>query len=159
MAGPLALEPMAEADVELVMAIQREAGLTPWSGPMFLDELARAWARLDVAREPDGAGGQQVVGFSNYWLVHDEVHLLAIAVRADRRRRGHARCLLERVIGFARDRECQVVVLEVRRSNLAAIELYRGFGFAAVGVRAGYYPEGGEDALVMTLALDGEPRA
>ena len=34
-------------------------------------------------------------------------------------------------------------------SNDAAQALYRRFGFAPVGVRRNYYPETGEDALVM----------
>ena len=41
----------------------------------------------------------------------------------------------------------------VRRSNEAALELYRGFGFRAVGVRPNYYVDEGEDALVMVLDL------
>jgi ribosomal-protein-alanine N-acetyltransferase len=41
------------------------------------------------------------------------------------------------------------MTLEVRVSNTAAIGLYRRFGFAPAGVRAGYYGDDGEDALVM----------
>ena len=41
------------------------------------------------------------------------------------------------------------ITLEVRPSNFAAQELYRGFGFRAVALRRGYYQDTGEDALVM----------
>jgi ribosomal protein S18 acetylase RimI-like enzyme len=45
------------------------------------------------------------------------------------------------------------VLLEVRRSNAAAIALYRVFGFFAMGVRARYYPDD-EDAVEMVLLFD-----
>jgi ribosomal-protein-alanine N-acetyltransferase len=45
------------------------------------------------------------------------------------------------------------VTLEVRRSNRGAIKLYRSFGFRPVGIRAHYYAEDGEDAVVMLLDL------
>ena len=50
------------------------------------------------------------------------------------------------------------VLLEVRRSNAAAIALYRALGFFAMGVRARYYPDD-EDAVEMVLALRPEHRA
>jgi ribosomal-protein-alanine N-acetyltransferase len=50
------------------------------------------------------------------------------------------------------------VLLEVRRSNGAAIALYRRVGFFAMGVRARYYPDD-EDAVEMVLMLDPETGA
>jgi ribosomal-protein-alanine N-acetyltransferase len=45
------------------------------------------------------------------------------------------------------------VLLEVRPSNQAAIDLYRAFGFVTARVRPRYYADNGEDAIEMTLAL------
>jgi ribosomal-protein-alanine N-acetyltransferase len=47
------------------------------------------------------------------------------------------------------DRGCHDLTLEVRMSNSGAQSLYQRFGFVPAGVRKGYYPETGEDALVM----------
>jgi ribosomal-protein-alanine N-acetyltransferase len=41
------------------------------------------------------------------------------------------------------------MTLEVRVSNERAQNLYRRFGYVPAGVRAGYYGDNGEDALVM----------
>jgi ribosomal-protein-alanine N-acetyltransferase len=41
------------------------------------------------------------------------------------------------------------MTLEVRVSNAGAQALYRRFGFVPAGMRKGYYPENGEDAMVM----------
>ena len=46
-------------------------------------------------------------------------------------------------------RDCVNLTLEVRMSNSGAQALYQRFGFVPAGVRKGYYPETGEDALVM----------
>ena len=47
------------------------------------------------------------------------------------------------------ERGCVNLTLEVRMSNSGAQALYQRFGFVPAGVRKGYYPETGEDALVM----------
>jgi len=144
----LRIEPMRVDDLDEVDAIERHSFKSPWPARVFIEELERAWARVDVARE-----AHRVVGFCNYWLVKDEVHLLAIATHPDHRRSGVAARLLDHLLALARAEGCVLVTLEVRRSNRPAIALYERFGFVGVGVRRGYYAEDGEDALVMTLEL------
>ena len=111
-------------------------------------ELAREWARTWVARE-----GTSVVGYLLTWHVADELHVMNVATRADRRRQGIARALMNEAVAYARDKHVKHMLLEVRRSNAAAIALYRGFGFFAMGVRARYYPDD-EDAVEMVLLFD-----
>jgi len=48
------------------------------------------------------------------------------------------------------------VYLEVRESNLAARELYRGFAFAEVSRRADYYRRPVEDAVILRAAIPAE---
>ena len=62
------------------------------------------------------------------------------------------------VVAYARSAGAKHVLLEVRRSNLPAIALYRALGFFAMGVRTRYYQDD-EDAIEMVLALDGETGA
>lgn len=144
------ITPLRPVDLDQLMEIERMSFRTPWLRQVFLEELERDWAHVEVVRE---RGGSTVVGFINYWLVRDEIHLLNIAVHPDQRRRGLATQLLDHLIAFARKNRCRYVTLEVRRSNQAAIRLYRRFGFQSVGVRPRYYVEDGEDAIVMVLEL------
>jgi ribosomal-protein-alanine N-acetyltransferase len=55
----------------------------------------------------------------------------------------------------ARARKAGAVLstLEVRRSNAAALALYRDLGYRQVGVRPNYYADEGEDAIVMVMDL------
>ncbi len=142
------ITPMLPGDLDAVDEIERHSFRTPWPAKVFEEELSREWARVDVAR----AGGR-VVGFVDYWLVHDEIHLLAIAIHPDARRRGIGGRLLDHLLALGRDRGFALITLEVRRSNRPAIALYERVGFAVVGVRPRYYAEDNEDALVMTLAF------
>ena len=145
---------MRPDDLDAVDEIERHSFKTPWPAQVFAEELAREWARVDVARERG-----RVVGFVDYWLVQDEVHLLAIATHPDMRRKGVARRLLDHLLDLSRARNSALVTLEVRRSNVPAIGLYERAGFVVVGVRPRYYAEDNEDALVMTLNLSGHPPA
>ena len=83
----------------------------------------------------------------------DELHVLNVATVPAMRRRGIGRALVDTAVDHARGAEIRLVVLEVRRSNRAALQLYRRVGFAAMGVRRAYYADG-EDAVDMLLELD-----
>ena len=147
---PYAIEPMKAGDLDAVMEIERLSFRCPWSRQVFLEEMARDFAHVDVVR--DAATGE-VVAFGNYWLVADEVHVLNIATHPQARRAGHASRMLAHMIDFARRELCRCVTLEVRRSNAVALRLYRRFAFRAVGVRPNSYAEDQEDAIVMILDL------
>jgi ribosomal-protein-alanine N-acetyltransferase len=146
-----AIDAMIEADLAEVVAIEATAFHDPPREPAqseqrFREELARPWGRAWVAR---GEGGR-AVGYLLLWHVADEVHVLDVAVHPDQRRRGVARALMHRALAFANERGARIVLLEVRRSNIAAIRLYEGLGFSLLNERKRYYPNG-EDALELAL--------
>jgi ribosomal-protein-alanine N-acetyltransferase len=85
--------------------------------------------------------------------VADELHVLGVAVDEDLRRRGLGGALMREAHGYAGRHGIRLLLLEVRRSNRAAIRLYRRLGWSAMGLRPGYYSDG-EDALEMSLTLD-----
>jgi ribosomal-protein-alanine N-acetyltransferase len=128
------------------------------SGFSAEEEVARTWSRLWVARPADGAEGcaepAAPVGFLIAWHVADELHILNIATVPSMRRRGVARTLMDAALRYVAVEQIRIVILEVRRSNRAAIKLYRGLGFTALGVRPGYYVDNDEDAIEMILTLD-----
>ncbi|HEY5945752.1 MAG TPA: ribosomal protein S18-alanine N-acetyltransferase [Kofleriaceae bacterium] len=142
------IRPATEADLDAIDEIEQHSFKAPWPRDTFKAELLREWARLDVGRI-DG----RLVAFCNYWLVTTELHILAIATHPDFRGRGLARQLLDHVLDVAQKAGCSLATLEVRRSNIPAIALYERAGFKVVHVRARYYQDDNEDALVMLRAI------
>jgi len=141
----------APEDRDAVEAIAREC----FSESSFSteEELSRPWARLWAVRMTAGA---PLAGFLISWHVADELHVLNIATLPSLRRCGLGRALMEEGIRYSSAQKIRIVLLEVRRSNRAAIKLYRGLSFTALGVRPGYYADNSEDAIEMILALDPE---
>ncbi len=158
------VERMTEADVADVLAIEnasfrdsqpRLSDVAKSRGRLdaahLREELARPWARLWVARAK--GGGPNAVAFLLAWHVADELHILDVATHPELRRRGYARALMQQSLAYAREKSIRHVLLEVRRSNVPAIRLYRDCGFFAMGIRKNYYPDD-EDAVEMFLAFD-----
>jgi ribosomal-protein-alanine N-acetyltransferase len=117
---------------------------------MVRNELDHEWSTVLLAEEV-GAQGTELRGFAIFWIVADELHILNVAIELASRRGGLGRWLMEAVLAIGRERRCRIANLEVRRGNTAAIALYEGLGFRAVGMRPAYYQDDREDAVVMIL--------
>ena len=144
---------VAAPDLPRLMEIERAAFLHPWSEQQLRAELGNAWSVMLAAEEPTAGGGLRMAGYVIVWVVHDELHVLNVAAAPEARRRGIGRALMEEAHRLGRERACRVATLEVRRSNAAAIALYRALGYRQVGIRPRYYAEENEDALLMNLDL------
>jgi ribosomal-protein-alanine N-acetyltransferase len=139
-----------------VLRIEGDSFANPWTREMYLAELQHAdVARIDVAVDPAAATDRdsELVGFCSYWHVVDEVHINNLAVTPALRHQGVATALLRHLMERARAVHARRILLEVRRSNTAAQQLYARLDFAIVGVRAAYYSAPVEDALVLALEL------
>ena len=91
-----------------------------------------------------------IVGYVGVWLMVDQAHIVAIAIRDSYRRRGLGELLLAQSIDLALENGQESVTLEVRRSNWTAQQLYDKYRFLKVGVRKRYYTDNHEDAIIMT---------
>jgi len=82
-----------------------------------------------------------------------ELEILNIATHPDHRRQGLGKRLLGLMLQIGVKMGIETSVLEVRRSNAAAIALYESYGYVQCGVRRHYYTDTNEDALVYTKCL------
>jgi [ribosomal protein S18]-alanine N-acetyltransferase len=144
---------MTAADLNRVLEIEQVAFRNPWSADLLRRELGHDWSTILVVEEPGPRGQTTLVGFVIFWIVHDELHILNVATAPEHRNRGVGRFVLEATLDTGRRKRCTLATLEVRRSNGAALGLYRDFGFRPVGIRPNYYVDEGEDAIVMVLDL------
>lgn len=145
MTGSL-IKPVGLSHLDSVIGIERISYSTPWPSSVFIEELQHSWSRMWGFYPPDF---KLPVGFILFWEVYDELHILNIAVHPGFRRRGIARNLIQALLAHGRMNRFKYVTLEVRCSNIAAMNLYRNLSFRIEGVRKGYYSDNNEDALIM----------
>ena len=143
------LDPMAERDLDEVMAVESAIYTHPWTRGNFADSL-RAGYECRVLRL-----GPELLGYFVLMVAAAEGHLLNLSIAAAHQRAGHGAWLLAQAAELARKLRARSLFLEVRPSNRGAQALYTRFGFRKVAVRRGYYPAhtGREDALVLALPL------
>lgn len=147
------LRRMVAEDLDEVMRVEKRAFKHGWSTELFKRELEHDWSTILLAEEPGPDGKPVLLGFVIFWLVHDEVHILNVAVDPSQRRRGVARALLGECLRRGQLHGAVLATLEVRKTNAGALALYGGMGFRQVGVRPNYYVDEGEDAIVMIRDL------
>jgi len=135
---------MAVDDLDEILMIERVSFPTPWSRGIFMGELEYPLCRGLVALVRG-----RIVGYICFAIVYDEIHLRNLAVHEEWKRQGVASELLSQMIAVSAVEGAQYATLEVRRSNTAALGLYKRFGFVVEGVRPSYYSDTREDALIM----------
>lgn len=132
---------MEKSDAAELAELDKVCFSVPWSEKSFSDEAQNTLAKYYVAKD-----NGKIVGYGGIWLVADEGQITNIAVMPDMRRCGVASKLLEKLLDEARN---MPVVLEVRKSNVAAILLYEKYGFLQVGERKNFYHSPVENAIIM----------
>lgn len=143
---------MTPAELDAVQEVEQRCYATPWPVEIFARQLETAWASIYVVYREEAP--QRLLGHVVYWVVHDELHLLNVAVHPDAQRLGLGRAMMGHLFAVARARCLQYMTLEVRVTNAPARALYEGLGFRQVAYRKKYYSDNGEDAVVLALLLD-----
>jgi len=138
------------ADAPALVALERACFGDPWAESSFREALETPWTFGLVADD-----GGRIAGYLIGRDVAGSGEVLNLAVDPAQRRSGVASALLREGLRTLGERGAEEVFLEVRASNAAAIELYRGSGFRPVGVRSDYYRNPREDALVLRLGFVG----
>lgn len=142
------IDEMRPEDLDEVIAIEQVCFPTPWPRQVFEMELKSKRSFKRVSRV-----GDVIAGYIIAWMVHDECHILNIAVRPEFRRIGIGENLMRDCLDYFSERGAKYAILEVRCTNVGAIRLYEKLGFRSIGIRRGYYNDTGEDAIVMMLTM------
>jgi ribosomal-protein-alanine N-acetyltransferase len=141
------IRPLTTYDLDAVIAIEQASFSTPWCSEHFQHEI-HALHSFPFVAESNG----MIVGYVCLMSLFEEAQILDIAVAPEQRGRGIARLLMDQAIKVAREKDAEVLALEVRASNITAIALYEKCGFVRTGLRLKYY-EGVDDAVMMEKKL------
>ena len=94
-----------------------------------------------------------VYGFIDFWITFDSATICQLAVKNEYQNKGIASMLLNESYMILRANDVLFYTLEVRESNVKAINLYKKHGFVKVIVKEQYYSNG-ENAIYMMKGLN-----
>lgn len=143
----ITIRKMQLRDLDAVYELEKKIFKKSWSRNNFVYEILDSPISFPYVIAKD----QQVIGYAIYWRVDNEAHIANLAIDENYRRRKLGSLLLRYLLKEMMRQKVQVIYLEVRRSNIAAQNLYLKHGFEYVGVRNNYYIKDKEDALLMSL--------
>ncbi len=143
----LLIRAMSREDVQAVARLEKECFSTPWSESQLLYEVNE---NTSVSRFLIALSDDIPVGYIGCYLVLDEGGLTNLAVTESFRKKGAATALISALCSRLISEGASFLTLEVRRSNFAAISLYKKLGFLQVGIRKSFYEAPEEDALLFT---------
>jgi ribosomal-protein-alanine N-acetyltransferase len=144
----LNLRPMVASDADAVVQIQL-------ASPEIAQWTARDYAKFPTAgmtawvAEVEGV----IAGFLVARRIAGELEILNLAVRPDVRRRGIGNALIRSAFAWGKQLDAKNASLEVRASNLVALEFYKRHQFQETGRRRLYYSNPVEDALMLTAHI------
>ncbi len=139
------IRPMAASDIAAVTRIERASFATVWPSDAFYNELSTN----KLAHYFVGLFDERIIAYGGVWVIVEDSHVTTLAVDPQYRGRRFGEVLLLRLIDEAIERGAGWMTLEVRESNAVAQRLYRKYGFTTVTMRAGYYSDDNESALIM----------
>lgn len=135
---------MRSEDISQLAELEKICFHDPWSVSAFSYELNNPLSLWLVA-----ADGDIVAGYVGSQTVMGESDMMNIAVSPNYRRQGLAQQLIVKLVEMLCQRQSHSLTLEVRKSNLPAISLYRKLDFMQIGCRPNYYRNPKEDAFIM----------
>ena len=118
-------------DLEKVMEIETLSNPTPWSIGSFIDCINSSYQNIVILSD------NLLVGFCISTVNFTESHLLNISIHPDYRSQGLGQLLLDESERELNKKGVSDVFLEVRNSNISAINYYRS-------------SDGREDGLIFT---------
>ncbi len=138
---------LATSEVDAIDNLAGQCGFHLDAGNELKRSFAHTWvARADAQQSEPGA-------FLLAWQAADELDIIALGTAPALRRRGLARALVAEALRYASENGLRRILLEVRVSNLAALQLYQSYGFVAGRQREQYYSNPTEDGVEMSLEI------
>ncbi|KPJ67819.1 MAG: hypothetical protein AMJ43_02340 [Coxiella sp. DG_40] len=144
----LFIRPFSNSDLPVILHIERITQLTPWSERDFKESLQHGICRVLLKNN-------EIIGFIVFSLQTSECEILNLCIKPEHQNQGYGFKLLQQALQHAKCHNTDIVFLEVRCSNKAAINLYHKAGFNELDIKKAYYPfkNKHEDAIIFALDL------
>ena len=136
------IRPATKNDLSKISLIENRVFRFPWSNDQIRWELRSQHVASNYVMLLE----DNIIGYIFTHKIDKEVQILNFAIDTSYQHKGYG----EEFFSYFMDQldEDISIILEVRKSNFSAINLYLKFGFSELGIREKYYSDG-EDAIVM----------
>ena len=134
-------------DLEEAYKIELAVNPSPWKYETFLSSFEVGHKGLICKKD------NLMIGFIIFSPISPEAHILSISVRNEMQSKGIGTLLLKSMLDQCKVMNYKKIFLEVRVSNVKAINFYEKFGFSKDAIRNNYYTDNSEDALLMSLSI------
>lgn len=139
-----------EKDTPSILEIENECFIKPWGEKDIRYELNNNPVSVVYVLEENN----MILGYLDFWITFDSATVAQIAIRKAYQGRHLADLLMKEMIDDCFAKKVINIALEVRVSNIKAINLYLKHGFKKIVVKPHYY-ENGEDAIYMVRSEGG----
>lgn len=141
-------------DIAALEALEKRTNLSYWGEEnyrKFLEEYPEYFGCKVVV--VTGTGRWSLAGFLLARSLFENLEILKVGVFPDHQRRGFGSHLMDAAYAEGLRRGCTRCFLEVRKSNLGAVQFYHRHKFLVTSTRKNYYSGPVEDAWVMERVL------
>lgn len=119
---------------------------SPWTSTQFEESIQSIYMHIA------GLFKKEIcIGFVAFFELGGQAEIYHVAIVEEEKYKGHGTWFLNELILYLFLKEVDLLFLEVRISNAAAIKLYEKRGFKKTGKRLTYYTNPVEDAWIMSL--------
>ncbi len=148
-----------EQDIRGILAIQNECKLSVWSASQYREEIKKSSSLVVVARFEGKTIGflathlSKSLNLSEKVLNYTQADVLNFGIINKFQKQRIGTLLLEKFFALTARMNLEAVWLEVRESNLKAINFYQKKGFVKTQIRKNFYRDPLENAALMKLDL------
>jgi len=137
-------------DIDSILQIEKD-GSNLWNKNSFLSELGINFSIFVVAEK-----NNEIIGFAVAWKIPEEIQINNIAIKKEYRRKQVATQMMNRLILIYKNEmpahTLKKLFLELKKSNISALQFYKKYGLKKNGIRKKYY--GDEDAILMEKCFE-----
>ncbi len=163
----LTVSRLEQKDIPVILEIQMECKLSAWNANEYLKEIERENSLMLVAQL-----GGTTIGYiagrlttanrvsnqpSNF--IETELDVLNFGVFKKYQKQGIGDFLFKNLLAENFCRHLKSIWLEVRESNVNAIDFYKKRGFTRIQIRKKFYRQPLENAFVMKLDIKNQPQS
>lgn len=135
------------SDIPTLVALEEELLKETVGEEMLAAELHNKFAKFFVATY-----NNQVIGYLSCWMVEEIVDIINVVIDKTYQHQGYGQALFLEMEKEAKILGCNQIMLEVKETNLQAINFYIKQGYEQISIRKNYYQDR-TNALIMKKVI------